>query len=336
VDPLSAKLIAFTLIAMFTIVGGLMSVAFINMLQGAIMLLSIWTIGLLAPIVAFGGIDKLFNVLGDYVLHQPKGGVFRLTFSTEDMLWMASLITIAPLAFWLWPNRVQNIFGARDVNTVKRNIMLVGLYQISQIPAILVGLTAIALYAVGSLQVPVYRKPESDYAFMLVTRKLFPPWIVGIVGAGALAASISTAAAILHVVGALFARNAYQRVFKPEASGRELVLFARVFTSIIAVVSLVLAIYAPGILIYLLLVGYAGIVQFFPAYVLRVWRKVLTKYGALAGMSAGMVTVAVVKTVLGRPFGLYEGFWGLIVNIPLALLVSLIEKRVRAKQETQA
>lgn len=336
VDPLSAKLIAFTLIAVFTIVGGLMSVAFINMLQGAIMLLSIWTIGLLAPIVAFGGIDKLFSVLGDYVLHQPKGGVFRLTFSTEDMLWMASLITIAPLAFWLWPNRVQNIFGARDVNTVKRNIMLVGLYQISQIPAILVGLTAIALYAVGSLQVPVYRKPESDYAFMLVTRKLFPPWIVGIVGAGALAASISTAAAILHVVGALFARNAYQRVFKPEASGRELVLFARVFTSIIAVVSLVLAIYAPGILIYLLLVGYAGIVQFFPAYVLRVWRKVLTKYGALAGMSAGMVTVAVVKTVLGRPFGLYEGFWGLIVNIPLALLVSFIEKRVRAKQETQA
>jgi len=333
VDPLSAKLIAFTLIAVFTVIGGLMSVAFINMLQGAIMLVSIWVIGVLAPIVAFGGVDKLFSILGDYVLHQPRGGVFRLTFSTEDILWLVSLITIAPLAFWLWPNRIQNVFGARDIKTVKRNIMLVGLYQISQIPVILVGLTAIALYAVGSLQVPVYRKPESDYAFMLVTCKLFPPWIVGIVGAGALAASISTAAAILHVVGALFSRNAYQRIFRPKASGRELVLLARAFTSIIAVVSLILAIYAPGVLIYLLLVGYAGIVQFFPAYVLRVWRRILTKYGALVGMSTGMITVAIVKSILGRPFGLYEGFWGLLVNIPLALLVSYIERRVRVGEK---
>ncbi len=334
IDPLSAKLLAFTLIAAFTIVGGLMSVAFINMLQGAIMLVSIWAIGILAPIIAFGGIDNLFNILSNYVANQPEGGVFRLTFTAKDLSWMITLIAVAPLAFWLWPNRVQNIFGARDINTVKRNMVLVGIYQISQIPAILVGLTAIGLFATGVLPVPVYKKPESDYAFMLVTRQLFPPWVVGIVGAGALAASISTAAAILHVVGALFSRNAYQRVFKPTASERELVMLARTFTAIIAVVSLVLAIYAPGILIYLLLVGYAGIVQFFPAYVLGTWRKgLLTKYGALVGMAAGMLTVAVVKMFLGKPFGFYEGFWGLLVNIPLALLVSYIEKKTLMKQK---
>ncbi len=333
IDPLSAKLLAFTLIAVFTIVGGLMSVAFINMLQGAIMLISIWTIGILAPIIAFGGIDKLFNILSSYATSQPEGGVFRLTFTAKDLSWMITLIAVAPLAFWLWPNRVQNIFGARDVNTVKRNMVLVGIYQVSQIPAILVGLTAIALFATGALSIPVYKKPESDYAFMLVTRQLFPPWIVGLVGAGALAASISTAAAILHVVGALFSRNAYQRVFKPKASERELVMLARVFTAVIAVASLVLAIYAPGILIYLLLVGYAGIVQFFPAYVLGTWRKgLLTKYGALTGMAAGMLTVAIVKAFLGRPFGFYEGFWGLLVNVPLALLVSYIEKKLSRKQ----
>ena len=330
-DPTTAKAIAFILVSVFTIVGGLMSIAFINALQGAIMLVAIWVVGLLAPVIAFGGIDGLFKTLNDFVATKPSDCRFHLLLTDKDALWFITLITTAPLAFWLWPNRIQNIFGGRDERTVKRNMVLVGVYQISQIPVILVGLTAIGLFAKGIITDPIYKKPYNDMSFMIVTKALFPPWVVGVIGAGALAASISTAAAILHVTGALFSRNAYQRVFKPNASDRELLMAARLFTMAIAIVSLVLALYAPGILIYLLLVGYAGILQFFPQYVIALKKPgAIDKYTALAGMAVGMIVVGVMKGLYGKaPFGIYEGFYGLMANLAIIAIGYLVKRVIK-------
>ncbi len=336
IDPTTAKIIAFTLIATFTIIGGLLSIAFINALQGAIMLISIWVIGILAPIIAFGSITNLFNTLTTFEHTKPPDAKFHMLLTPTDMGWFVTLLFTAPLAFWLWPNRIQNIFGGRDVRTVKRNMVLVGLYQISQIPVILVGLTALGLYIKGLITDKIYIKPYSDMSFMLVTRTLFPPWLVGLIGAGALAASISTAAAILHVSGALFSRNAYQRLFKPHASGRELLFAARFFTLVIAILSLILALYAPDILIYLLLVGYAGILQFFPQFIIGLKKPgLLHKYTALAGMSAGMATVAYIKAILRKaPYGLYEGFYGLIINLLVIGTGVLIQSILYKKRKT--
>ncbi len=320
IDPLTAKITAFLLLTAFVVFGGLVSVAGINALQGAIMLGALWSIGFAAPLIAFGGFDRLFSVLQHY--SASSNGLFHLYPTMGDLYFLYSIILIAPLAFWLWPNRVQNIYGARSINTVKKNMVLVGIYQLGQIPAILVGLTAAGLYASGLLTAPIYEKSVADKSFMLVTRALFNPWIVGIIGAAALAASLSTAAAILHVSGALFSRNVLPRT----SSGR-LVLYARLFTGLIAVISLYLAIFMPDVLIYLLLVGYAGIAQFFPEYILAVKKPGLVdKWLAITAMSAGMATVGVVKGLWGRPYNIYEGLWGLIVNLLILTIGIYIKK----------
>ncbi len=88
-------------------------------------------------------------------------------------------------------------------------MVLIEIYQLSQIPAILVGLTAVGLVATCVLNTPIHVKEYADQSFMLVARTLYNPVVVRLVGAGALAASISTAAIILHVTGALFARNIF-------------------------------------------------------------------------------------------------------------------------------
>ncbi len=326
IDPLTAKLIAFCLLTLFVVFGGLVSVASINALQGAIMLLAIWLVGVLAPIIAFGGYTQLFSVLHTYIQQAPPESKFHLTPTINDLYFLYSIILVAPLAFWLWPNRVQNVFGARSEETVKKNMVLVGIYQISQIPAILVGLTAVGLVATGVLNIPIYQKEYADQSFMLVTRALFNPFIVGIVGAGALAASLSTAAAILHVLGALFARNVIG------AEKGRLVFYARMFTATIAIISLVLAIYMPGVLIYLLLVGYAGIVQFFPEYIIALKKPgLVNKYLAVIAMAAGMATVGIVKGLYKRPFNIYEGLWGLAVNLLILSIGILIIKYLKKK-----
>ena len=153
----------------------------------------------------------------------------------------------------------------------------------------------------------------------------YPPWILGLLGSGAVAAALSTAAALLHTSGALLSRNTYQRLLKSEASSIELVRIARVFTAAIALIALYLAIVSPKLIVFLLLTGYAGVTQFAPGVILGTSWKRITKNGVLAGLIAGILTVIVTRIIYTDPFGVFGGFWGLMVNTLVTIIVSVIE-----------
>jgi len=320
-----AMIASFIVLALEIALGGFTSVAAINVLQGAIMLVAIWLIGLTAPLIAFGGFSEMFNILVQAKL-PPK---FNIVPSARNYMYLYTIILAAPLGFWLWPNRAQNVFAARDEKTVKKNMVLTSFFQLSQIPVIIVGLTYLALYYSGKLTLPqgatVYSKEVSDKAFMYVATTLYNPVVVGLVGAGALAASLSTAAAILHACSAQFSKNI--AVVRDE---RRLVLSARLFTLGIAAVSLLLALYVPEALIDLLLKGYAGIIQFFPALVIAIKRPgLIGKYTAALSTGLGMATTLVlIYAKIPETTGIYEGFGGLLINLTV-IAISLTLKRVR-------
>jgi len=318
-----AVIASFAVLTLEIVLGGFASVAAINVLQGAAMLVVVWLVGLTAPLIAFGGFSEMFKVLSQAQL-PPK---FHVVPSIRDYVYLYTIILAAPLGFWMWPNRVQNIFAARDEKTVKRNVVLTSFFQISQIAIIVVGLTYLALYYSGKLSLPpgarVYDKAISDKAFMYVTTTLYNPVIVGLAGAGALAASLSTAAAILHTCSALFSRNV--ALVKDE---KKLVLSARLFTIGIAAASLMLALYAPQALIDLLLKGYAGIVQFFPVFVIAVVKPgLIDKYTAALSTGLGMATtLALIYAGIPEATGVYEGFGGLLVNLAVIGLAVVLRK----------
>ena len=299
-NPFISKLTAFGLIAIFTIVGGMMSVALINALQGAMILIAIWSIGFLVPFIHFGGIPQVFDVIQRV---KPE----MLTLTPNAVIWAVTTMMAASLGFWMWPNRIQGVFTARDVRIVKRNSFMLSFFQISQIPVIIIGLTTLALILTGRLSLPIgpNGKPIYDYALMAVIRATFPSWVVGFVGAGAIAAAISTAAALLHVSGALFARNVYQRALRRGAKERELMIAARLFTSIIAIVALVLAVISPRLIVYLLLTAYAGITQFFPGVILGAWTKKDLRIPITIGLISGIIAVIITRGILKDPLGIY-------------------------------
>ncbi len=320
-----ATIVAFIVLAIIVTIGGLVSVTSINALQGAIMLIAVWLLGIVSPIIAFGGYDKMFNILVN--ANPPPGLKFHITPDFSDYLFLYTIIFAAPFGFWLWPNRIQNIFGAKDERIVKRNMVLTGIYQISQIPAVMVGLTFIALYFSGQITLPpgthIYEKEVTDQSFMLVATTLYNPILVGIIGAGALAASLSTAAAILHACGALFSKN-----IAPIRDEKMLLLSARLFTMTIAIISLIFALYLPDVLVSLLLVGYAGIIQLFPEYLIALKKPgLVNKYMAITASSLGMITVFYFKTFKPIP-GVYEGFAGLLVNL-VALAIMIAIKKIK-------
>ena len=92
----------------------------------------------------------------------------------------------------------------------------------------------------------------------------------------------------------------------------------------LAALSLYFAIHSSSTLVALLLLGYAGVTQFFPGVVLGLFWKCASTVGVFAGMVVGVATVAFLMLSKRDPFyGLNAGFIALCVNFVIAVAVSL-------------
>jgi len=98
---------------------------------------------------------------------------------------------------------------------------------------------------------------------------------------------------------------------------------AKTMVLVIIVAALCSAIYSSTSLVSLLLVGYAGVAQFFPGVVLGLYSKRATTAGVFAGMVTGVVVVVLLMLSKHDPFmGLNAGFIALCFNFAVTGVVS--------------
>ena len=141
-------------------------------------------------------------------------------------------------------------------------------------------------------------------------------------GAGALTAMVPASIFIL-TAATLFAKNLYRPIFAPAMTDDQVAKLARAMVVVLSVVSLYLAIYSSATLVSLLLLGYAGVTQFFPGVVLGLYWKRVTMPGVFAGMIAGVATVIFLILTHQDPFfGWSAGFVALCLNFLITALVS--------------
>jgi solute:Na+ symporter, SSS family len=94
---------------------------------------------------------------------------------------------------------------------------------------------------------------------------------------------------------------------------------------VLGVIALCLAIYSSATLVSLLLVGYAGVAQFFPGVILGLYWRRVTAPGVFCGMVAGVFTVAFLMLTHRDPlFGVSAGFLALCLNFAVTVGVSLL------------
>ena len=105
----------------------------------------------------------------------------------------------------------------------------------------------------------------------------------------------------------------------------QVVRMAKFLVLVISAITLYFAIYSSTTLVNLLLLGYAGVTQFFPGVVFGLfWRRV-TMVGVFTGMVVGVAIVAYLMLSKMDPFmGLNAGFVALFVNFLVTALVSLL------------
>ncbi len=326
-----AMLIAFTMVAAFVYLSGLKGVASTAVIKDVVMIVAVAFFGLYLPIHFFGSVGGMFEALD-----AAKPGFLALPGGTKvlDVSWAMSTLVLTSLGFYMWPHFSANSFSAKSPDVLRHNAIYLPLYQICLIFPMLIGFTAL-LVLTPALKVP-------DMAFMAIVQQVFPGWALGLVGgAGALACMIPAADLILST-SMLFTRNIYVRTIGQGASHETQARLARLLVLVLTAVALTLAIYAPNMLVNLLLTGYSGVTQFFPMIVLGLFWKRATKVAAYCGLITGEFLVFYLILNKMDPFAiaglhLNAGFVALVVNFVVFVVVSLatstpatIERKAKA------
>ena len=164
-----------------------------------------------------------------------------------------------------------------------------------------------------------------------------PPWVIGLVVAGGLAAALSTAAGLLLVISTSISHDLLKNYLWPDISEKNELYAARVAIAVAVVAAGLAGLNPPGFVAQVVALAFGlAASSFFPAIILGIFDKRMNKEGAITGMIVGIVFTAsyiiYFKPQLGGP-GLPENFWwgispegigtlGMILNFVIALIVS--------------
>jgi SSS family solute:Na+ symporter len=308
-----AMMISFALVAAFVFASGVRAVAWVSVLKDFLLLSAALAIGIGVPYIHFGGIGPMFAAL---VHAKPEHLVMPGATKNLGHAWYVSTVLLTSLGFYMWPQAFGSSFTAKSGNTLRRNAVIMPLYGITLPLIFFVGFAAI-------LVVPGLS--NGDLSLLTVVRKTFPAWFLGVIGgAGALTAMVPAAIQIL-TAATLFAKNLYRPIFAPKMTDQQVAKLARAMVLVITAVALYFAIYSSTTLVSLLLLGYAGVTQFFPGVVLGLYSRRVTMAGVLSGIVVGVATVAFLMLSKRDPFiGLNAGFVALCLNFAVTGAVSLL------------
>ena len=120
-----------------------------------------------------------------------------------------------------------------------------------------------------------------------------PNWVVGLIGAGGLAAALSTAAGLLLVISAAISHDLMKGVLKPDMGEKEELWWARGAAGVAVCIAGLFGIYPPGFVAQVVAFAFGlAAASFFPCILMGIFNKKANKEGAIAGMAVGIIFVA--------------------------------------------
>nr|WP_305846120.1 hypothetical protein [Photobacterium kishitanii] len=132
---------------------------------------------------------------------------------------------------------------------------------------------------------------------------------------------MSTADSQLLVSSSALAEDFYKQVFRPQASSQEIVMVGRIAVVVLSVIALILALNPESSVLGLVSYAWAGFgAAFGPVLLLSLYWKSMNRYGALAGIIVGAVTVVVWKQITGGFLIYMKLFLALFSQLSLSLL----------------
>ncbi|MGM9932857.1 sodium/proline symporter PutP [Pradoshia sp.] len=307
----------------YTLFGGFLAVSWTDFVQGLIMFIAL----ILVPIVTLievGGMGETIETVES--INPALMDIFKGT----TMLGLLSSVAWG-LGYFGQPHIIVRFMAIQSVKEIKKARRIgMGWMIFSIVGAMLTGLIGIAYFAKNG---PKLSNPET--VFIVLGEILFHPIITGFLISAILAAIMSTISSQLLVTSSSLTEDIYKTFIKRSATDKELVFFGRLSVLLVAVVALFLSWEKNATILNLVGYAWAGFGSSFgPLILLSLFWKRMTKWGALAGILGGAITV-IAWSSFGLSDTLYEMIPGFGVSLLAIVVVSLLTAKPKKEIEEQ-
>lgn len=315
-DYMTGMLLTAGVVVAYTLFGGFLAVSLTDFVQGIIMFLAL----VLVPIVAFtnlGGVGPTFDTI------RAIDPTYLDIFKGTSVIGIIGFLAWG-LGYFGQPHIIVRFMAISSIKELKpaRRIGM-GWMIISVFGAMLTGLVGIAYV---DQTATTLSDPET--IFIKFAQVLFHPLITGFLLAAILAAIMSTISSQLLVTSSALTEDFYKTFFRREAKDKELVLVGRLSVLLVAIIGVLLSLTPSDTILSLVGYAWAGFGSAFgPAVLLSLYWKRMTKWGALAGMIVGAVTVLIWVNVSALKEFMYEMIPGFFLSLLAVYVVSLITSR---------
>ena len=333
VDYFTAMVVSAIVIVAYTTLGGFLAASTTDLIQSIVMTIA------LVVVVGFG-----INYAGGWdnvVVNANSMPGFLELYNTHDASANASTdysaLTIAStlawgLGYFGMPHILLRFMAINDKNKLKtsRRIATVWVF-ISMAIAILIGVIGSAVVKNGAVALDSANSQRIiiEISKLISENNAFLAIVAGVIIAGILAATMSTADSQLLTAASAVSQNIFQEFFGKKLSQKTAMVVARCAVICISIVGVIWA-KDEGSVFEIVSFAWAGFgAAFGPVVLFALFWKRTNKWGALAGMVVGGTMIFVWKYAiakLGGVFAIYELLPAFILASVAIVVVSLLTK----------
>lgn len=318
-------IIGSVVVLIYTGAGGFLAVTYTDFVQSILMVLGLL---ILIPTCLYrvGGLRGM-----NWGLHQIDPGLPTL-WGPEFQLYGAPMMILGIACVYFigymgQPHLILKTVAVKDTKSI-RLVPLIG--------SIFGFVLAFGVYSLGSVGRVVYpdlamlpaQNPE--YIMPMLTMQFLPPFFAGLLLAGASAAIMSTASALLLVIGSAIGNDLYHGVINKNATEKQIMNVARLATYGLGIVGIFMC-FVPFLQVGIYHVTWIAWSVLSPAFIPPIlaglfWRRA-TKEGAYASMISGSVTGFAWYYLLQEATNVHTFFAALVISSVAMVVVSLLTKR---------
>jgi len=306
-------------IIFYTMMGGFFAVAWTDLIQGIIMIGAL----VILPIVGLLEIAEQGESLTSAI--QSAGSSFISTTGGKRG-WAAIAVAIGGLSWGLGymgqPHLLTRFMSIKSPEKIKVSRRIAITWAIPAFfGAMFIGLVGLALHGQGYFE-------DVEKVMPHLATTLLPGWLAGIFISGAIAAMMSTADSQLLVISSSVIEDFYHKTLKKELNEKKLLSLSRVFTILIGIIGVIVALTSQELIFSLVSYAWSGLgASFGPALLLLLKWRGTTKQGVLAGMITGTLTTITWKNITALDAVITHRFVAFFFALIAVIVVSILTKK---------
>jgi len=333
---ITAMLISAAVIVGYCAMGGFLAASITSLIQSIVMTIALFVI-LVFGIHSAGGWDAVVanaKTVPGYLSLFANTNILSSTPGKYGFITIVSTMAWG-LGYFGMPHILNHFMAIDDGEKLKisRRIGTVWVV-ISMSVAIIVGITGFAMSSKGVIA-PFESNSAAEailvrISALMSTYGVIPALLAGVVLAGILSSTMSTSDAQLLAAASGVSHNIIRGVFHKELDNKKEITIARIAVLAIAIIAAFFARDPNSSVFAIVSFAWAGFgAAFGPLMLFSLFWKRCNKYGAIAGMVCGGVTIFLWKYLvrpLGGAWNIYELLPAFIVSALAIVIVSLCTK----------